>query len=333
MRPEDVLKQFSNSQVVSRLIYVVARLGIADLLKDGPRSYKQLAESTKVHPHSLYRVLRTLASVGVFSEIEAGLFEQTPAGSLLQSDIVGSQRALAMLFWEPWWRQGWDELLDCVKTGKVAFDRVHGMSLFDFLSGNAEASDLFNRAMTSFTEKESDSILPAYNFSGFTRIVDVGGGHGGFIRAVLGAYPQIEGVVLDLPHTIEEAKRIVREKSVENRCFFAAGDFFEWVPEGGDLYTLKSIIHDWDDDRAVEILRNCRRAIRQNGRLLMVERVLPTGNEPSAGKIMDIVMMVNLGGVERSATEYRALLEKADFRMVQIIPTASAVSIIECVPV
>jgi len=155
MRPEDVLRDFSNSQVISRLIYVVARLGIADLLKDEPKSYRQLAEATEVHPQSLYRILRTLASVGVFSETETGIFEQTEVGRLLRSDIEGSQRAIATLLWEPWWRKGWDEILYSVKTGKVAFDHVHGMSLFEFLSNNADASNLFNKAMTSFTEKKS----------------------------------------------------------------------------------------------------------------------------------------------------------------------------------
>jgi len=332
MNPADNLKQLINSQVVSRLIYVVAKLGIADLLKDGPMSCEQLAESTNVNSGSLYRILRTLASVGLFSEIEPGGFGQTQMSKLLESDIAGSQRAVAMLVWEPWWRQGWDELLYSVETGKVGFDRVHGMGLFEYLSCNTDASNLFNKAMDSFTGQEIESILSSYDFSNFTKIVDIGGGNGAFMCAVLKSCPDVNGILFDLPNTIETARKLIKEKAEEKRCDLVAGDFFKSMPVGGDLYTLKSVIHDWDNERAKDILRNCHKAMAGDGRLLLIERVIPSGDVPSPGKIMDIVMMVNLGGLERTANEYEALLNDSGFRLTGIIPTGSAMCIIECVP-
>ncbi|GBE03018.1 multifunctional cyclase-dehydratase-3-O-methyl transferase TcmN [bacterium BMS3Bbin06] len=332
MSPADTLRQLINSQVISRLIYVVAKLGIADFLKNGPMSCEQLAKSVNVNSSSLYRALRTLASVGVFSETEAGIFKQTKMSKLLESDIAGSQRAVAMLVWEPWWRQGWDELLYSVETGKVGFDHVHGMGLFEYLSRNADASSLFNKAMDSFTGQEIDSILSSYDFSNFTKIVDIGGGNGAFMCAILKSCPDVNGILFDLPNTIATARKLMKENAEEKRCDLIAGDFFKSMPVGGDLYTLKSVIHDWDDERAIDLLKNCHKAMAGDGRLLLIERVIPSGDVPSAGKIMDIVMMVNLGGLERNANEYEALLNESGFRLTGIIPTGSAMSIIECVP-
>lgn len=331
--PENTLRQLISSQVVSRLLYVVAKLRIADLLKDGPKHYKLLAELSEADSHSLYRVLRTLASAGVFSETESGIFEQTPMSHFLQTDVPGSQHAVATLVWEPWWRQSWDELLYSVKTGKVAFKYVHGVDLFEFLSRNSEAAALFNKAMHSFSEQEIDSILSAYDFSNFKKIVDIGGGYGGFIFAVLKAYPQIKGILFDLSPTVITVGKPIEGNTIADRCELVTGDFFKSIPIGGDLYTLKSVIHDWNDERALQILRNCYRAMADSGRLILIERVIPSNSAPSPGKIMDIVMMVNLGGLERTATEYQALIEKAGFELIGIIPTTSAMSIIECAPI
>lgn len=332
LNPEDTLRQLINSQVISRLIYVVAKLGIADFIKNGPMSCEQLAESANTNPNSLYRVLRTLASVGVFSETETGIFEQTQMSKLLESDIAGSQRAVAMLVWKPWWRQGWDELLYSVETGKVGFDRVHGMGLFEYLSRNADASDLSNKAMASFTGQEIDSILSAYDFNNFAKIIDIGGGNGALICAVLKRYPQIKGTLFDLPFAVKKARELLKDKLDANNYDLIEGDFFESVPVGGNLYILKSVIHDWDNEHAITILKNCHRAMNGNGRLLVIERVIPSGNVPSPGKIMDIVMMVNLGGHERTASEYKTLLNDSGFKLNGIIPTGSAMNIIECVP-
>ncbi|MEW5950134.1 MAG: methyltransferase [Thermodesulfobacteriota bacterium] len=333
MSPENTLRQLISSQVISRLIYVVAKLGIADLLKDGPRHYERLAELSQADSHSLYRVLRTLAGAGVFSETEPGIFEQTPVSQFLQADVPGSQHAVATLVWEPWWRRGWDELLYSVKTGKVAFNHVHGMDLFEVLSRDSEAAALFNKAMHSFSEQEIDSILSAYDFSSFKKIVDIGGGHGGFISAVLKAYPQIKGILFDLSHAVTTVGKPIEGNTIADRCELVAGDFFKSIPIGGDLYTLKSVIHDWNDERALEILKNCYKAMADSGRLILIERVIPSGNTPSPGKIMDIVMMVNLGGLERTVAEYQGLIEKAGFELIGIIPTTSAMSIIECAPI
>jgi hypothetical protein len=285
---------------MSRLIYAVAKTGITDLLKDNQLDYKELAERANVYPRSLYRVMRTLSSVNVFSEMEDGVFRLSDIGQLLRTDIPESQHALAVLMWEPWWRQGWDDLFYSLQTGKVAFDHVHGRGLFEYLKQNPEAAELFNKAMTSFTVQETKAILDAYDFSGFKKVVDIGGGQGKLLASLLKKYPSMNGVLLDLPMALDSAKRLIDQEDLSERCELVSGDFFKSFSLSGDVYILKSVIHDWSDEQAISILKNCRGSINKESRLLIIERIIPPGNKPSPAKIMDIVALVNLGGQKRT---------------------------------
>ncbi len=327
--PDAALAVLLNGHVVSRLLYAAAKLGLADVLKDGPVDHERVAEAVGAEPGAVYRVMRTLAGAGVFTEVEKGVFGLTPVGEILRSDVTNSQRALVILMWEPWWRRGWDEMLHSVVTGETAFDRVHGCGLFEYLRKDTEAAKLFGMAMTSFTAKETDAILAAYDFSRVSRIMDLGGGHGLLLSSILKAYKAVRGAVLDLPYVVEQAKAAARPGIDRARCEFMAGDFFERVPPGADCYMLKSVLHDWEDDKARVILKNCRKAMAEGGRLLVIERVMPEGDGPSQAKIMDMVMLVNLGGRERTEGEYVSLLNSSGFNAVRCIPTASPMSIIE----
>lgn len=322
-----------NSHVMSRLIYAVAKTGIPDLLKDNQLDYKELAERANVYPRSLYRVMRTLSSVNVFSEMEDGVFRLSDIGQLLRTDIPESQHALAVLMWEPWWRQGWDDLFYSLQTGKVAFDHIHGRGLFEYLKQNPEAAELFNKAMTSFTVQETKAILDAYDFSGFKKVVDIGGGQGKLLASLLKKYPSMNGVLLDLPMALDSAKRLIDQEDLSERCELVSGDFFKSFSLSGDVYILKSVIHDWSDEHAISILKNCWGSINKESRLLIIERIIPPGNKPSPAKIMDIVALVNLGGQERTLSEYEGLLKSSSFKLNRVINTNSAMSIIEGIPI
>ncbi len=327
--PEAALYQMMNSHVISRLIYVVAKLGVPDALKNQVMSSEELSETVKAHPASLYRVMRTLAAHGLFTENPKGHFEITATGRLLTTDEPNSQRDLAILMWEPWWRAGWDGLLESITTGVTAFDRAHGIGLFEYLKRRPEAADLFNRAMISITKKEINAIISSYDFSGVSTVVDVGGGYGGLMAALLKRHPWMTGILYDLPHVGDTVRSIMKKEGVHDRCTAAEGDFFSSVPSGGDAYILKSVIHDWEDEESLVILKNCKAAMTDKGRLLLIERTVPPGDIPSPGKIMDIVMLVNLGGRERTEEEYRDLLRSSGFTQVRTIPTASGMNIIE----
>lgn len=322
---------------MTQLIYVAATLGVADLLSDGPKKSRGLAESLRVDPEALYRVLRALASIGIFEETDPGSFALTAQAQLLRSDVPGSLRASAMLYGEPWWWMACGDLLQSVRTGRPAFDRVHGRSLFAFLDQTADAATIFNDHQTNMTRQDAAAVVSAYGFRECRRVVDVGGGYGTLTAAILKACPWTTAILFDQPAVIEGAKRRMHAEGVTDRCTCIAGDFFESVPEGGDAYLLKDIVHDWEDDRATAILRNCRRTMAQatavTTRLLVVEKVIPSGNAPFPGKLTDITMLLVTGGRERTAREYEALLNNAGFAVTRIVPTASPASVIEAVPV
>ncbi len=321
-----------NGHVMSRLIHAVSGAGIPDLLGEGVMECGQLAQKAGVHPGSLYRIMRALCAVGIFTEVKKGFFGLGKTGELLRTDITGSQHALAVLMWEPFWRQGWDNLPYSLKTGKVAFEHVHGLRLFGYLGRNPEAAELFGRAMGSLTAQEINSILDAYDFSGIEKAVDIGGGQGMLLAAILEKYRSMKGILFELPAVIEAARGLL-DKDISNRIELVAGDFFDPFPFNGDAFILKSVIHDWDDEHAGAILRNCRESINENGRLVLIERIMPFSNEPSRASIMDIVMLVNLGGRERTLAEYEGLLNSSGFRLGRVVDTNSAMSIIEAIPV
>lgn len=323
--------QMLNGLLITQLIYVAATLGIADLLKDGPKSSDELARLVEAHPRALYRVLRALASIGIFAENEKGRFELTPLAALLQEGVPGSLRSYAMMRGETWYWQPFGELLHSVKTGQTAFAHVHGMGHFDYFDQNAEAAVLFNEAMTNLTKPHTAAVVAAYDFSAITRIVDVGGGRGALLATILKVYPHTRGALFDLPAVIEDARDSSEMEDLADRCDFISGDFFGSVPGGADAYILKSVIHDWDDDRAVAILRNCRNAMTSEAKLLLVEREVASGNEPSPAKLVDITMLTIAGGLERTAVEYEALLNEAGLELTKIIPTPHKMIIIEAV--
>lgn len=330
--PPTLLELLSGSWV-SQSIYVAAKLGIADFLKDGPKTSEELADSVGANGQSLYRVMRALSSVGVFAEMEGGRFSLTPLSALLQTGVPGSLRAWAIMLGEEPYRAAWGALLHTVKTGETAFNRVYSTGRFEYLARHPEAAKTFNEAMIGLTTQAAMAAVAAYDFAGARTIIDVGGGHGILLEAVLKANPHLGGVLFETPTVIEGAKKRLEACGLGGRCKAIGGDFFHSVPSGGDVYTLSAVIHDWDDERSITILKNCHRALGGKGKLLLLELVLPPSNERSFATLMDINMMVITGGRERTESEYRALLTAASFKLTRIIPTQSPRSLIEGVPV
>lgn len=313
----------------SRAIYIAAKLGIADLLKDRPKNSDELAQSIGMHAPSLYRLLRALASVGVFAEDEHGCFALTPIAATLRTDVPGSLRAFAIAELGEDHYPAWGEALHSVKTGEIAFDHLFGMDVWQYRAQHPEDGKIFDEAMASFSSVVNAVIVASYDFSPFGQIVDVGGGDGSLLASILQANPRMKGVLFDLPHVVAGARRRIEAEGIVERCEVVAGDAFTSVPSGGEAYLLKWIIHDWDEERSVAILKNCHRAMVENGKLLLVEAVIPRGNTPSFHKFMDLNMLVMTGGRERNEAEYQALLEAAGFRLTRIIPTQSEMSVIE----
>jgi hypothetical protein len=313
---------------ISQAIYAAAKFGIADLLKNGPRTAEQLAEATSTNPDALYRLLRALASVGIFSEGEPRQFSLTRLAEPLRSDVAGSKRALALMSGDEQFR-AWAEIDYSIQTGKIAFDKVFGKPIFDYLSEQPDKARIFDAAMVGIHGRESNAILDAYDFSGIGVVADIGGGNGSQIASVLQTHTSLTGILFDLPHVVERARARLDAAGLSGRCQLVSGSFFESVPQGADAYMMRHIIHDWDDEKALTILRNCHAAMPSNGKLLVIESIIPPGNEPFGGKLLDLVMLLIPGGKERTAEEYRALFAKAGFEILRIVPTSTEISIIE----
>jgi hypothetical protein len=331
--PPVVILNLLSGMMTARAVQVAANLGIADLLQDGPQSVTALAEATGTHAPSLYRLLRALASLGLFSEVDAGIFAQTTLSTFLASDVHGSMRDMARMWGDSWRWRAWGDLAYSIQTGRPAFDHLHGKNLWEyFAEDDPAAGRLFSMAMTSFSEGVTGPVVTAYDYSAFNTVVDIGGAHGGLIRAILRLNPAVRGILFDLPPVIEGARDRIAEDGLTDRCALVAGDFFAEVPAGADAYMMKFILHDWDDDHCVQILRNCRRAIVPTGLVLVVDQVLAPGNAPSFGKILDLEMLTILTGRERTEAEFAALFQAGGFRLTRVVPTASPLSIIEGVP-
>jgi hypothetical protein len=326
--PPQAMNQLLTGYWISQALYVAAKLGIADLLTPGARAVEDLATATQSHPPSLYRLLRALASVGVFSQDGQGRFMLTPLAQCLRSDLPGSQHALAIMCGEEHYR-AWGELLYSVQTGQTAFDKLYGMPVFDFLSRHPEQAKIFDAAMVGVHGRETAALIEAYDLSGITVLADIGGGNGSLLTGVLQKYPALRGILYDLPAVAQRAKANLQSAGLAERCQVIGGSFFESVPSGADAYLMRHIIHDWDDAKATTILRNVHRAIGKEGRLLVVEDVIPPGNEPSFGKLLDLTMLVVPGGKERTEDEYRALYKAGGFDLTRIVPTKAGVSVIE----
>jgi hypothetical protein len=331
MPPAGRLTQMLLSAFVTQGTALAAKLGIADLLADGPKTTSELAAATQSHERSLYRLLRALASVGIFSETKSRTFELTPLAELLVSDRADSMRDIAIFMGEEWHWRVWGNMDYSVRTGKTAWGHVHGAEVFDYFQQNPEQSEIFNRAMTSFSLHAIQGVTDAYDFSGIKKLVDIAGGHGVLLAGVLKANPHLRGVLFDLQHVADGAAPLLKREGVADRVEIASGDFFKEVPAGADAYMMKFIIHDWDDKRSVMILRNIQRAMSDDGRVLIIEMVVPPGNEPHPGKIQDLEMLVSPGGVERTEEEYRDLLAQAGLALQRIVPTQSPLSVVEAV--
>ena len=333
--PSFALFRMVTGYYVSRAIYVVAKLGIADHLSEGPRRVDDLAAATGTHAPSLKRVLRLLASVGVFTEEADSRFALTPIGACLRAGVPGSMRAAALLFGGVT-QQAWGDLQRSVETGEPAFRRVFGMDSFDYMAQHPDEAANFDAAMADFTKHIATAVVAAYDFSPFRRIVDVGGGNGALLAGILKANSSLAGVLFDLPQVADRAIAPMRELGLADRCEIVGGDFFKAVPGGGDAYLLKHVIHDWNDDRAGEILRSCRRAMGAEAKLLILEGVYPPridqSDESRGAAANDVNMLVCTGGRQRSEAEFRHLYEAAGFRLTRILPTQTPVKVIEGIP-
>lgn len=326
--PAVQLSEMLTAYWTSQAIYVAAKLGIADLLAAGSKTADQLAKATATQPAALYRMLRMLASQGVFAEEGDRRFRQTPLSECLRGDVPGSQKAFATMMGEEHYRAS-AELLYSVQTGKTAFEKVFGAPVFDYLSKHPVEAANFDAAMVSVHGRETAAVLDAYDLSQVGLLADVGGGNGSLLIGALTRHPKLRGLLFDLPGVIVRAKANVARAGLSDRMTFVAGSFFESVAEGADVYLMRHIIHDWNDEQCATILRACHRAMRDDARLLIVESIIPPGNERFFGKLLDLIMLALPGGKERTEEEYRALLQGAGFRLTSITPTASEVSVIE----
>lgn len=318
---------------ISRCIYIAAKLGIADLVKDEPRTAAELAAATSTDSSSLFRVMRALASVGVFSQDAENRFAITALSETLRSDIRGSLRAFTMSELGEEHYPAWGDLLHSVRTGEIAFNHAFGMDVWEFFAKHPDNAKIFNNSMSGMTAQANEAILSHFDFGGIRTLVDVGGGHGGLITSILGRHPEMQGILFDSPQVIEGAKAVVDASGVSDRCQLVSGNFFESVPSGGDAIILKWIIHDWTDEQSVIILRNCHSALPANGKLILVEAVVPASNEPHFSKFIDLNMLVMTGGRERTEEEFRALYQAAGFHLTQVVATESPFSVIEGVKV
>ncbi len=326
--PAARLGQMLSGYWISQGIYVTAKLGLADLLQDRSATADELAARTNTHPLSLYRLLRMLASMGVFVEDDAKRFSLTEVGQCLRSDVEGSQRAMAIMSGEEHYRS-WCDLLYSVQTGLPAFDKIYGMPVFDWLSQHPEQAANFDAAMVSVHGRETAAFLKAYDFSGIQTLADVGGGNGSVLIPTLQANPQLRGMLFDLPGVIARATPNFAAAGLLERCQLISGSFFESMPAGADAYMMRHIIHDWNDEQCLTILKNIHRVLPATGRLLVSESVIPPGNDPFFGKLLDLNMLVIPGGQERTAQEYETLFAKAGFKLTRIVPTTTELSIIE----
>ena len=315
----------------SQAIYVTAKLGLADALAERPNSLGELAAELRADKDSLGRLVRVLIGLGVCAIDLDGRIELTELGVPLQSRTPGSLHSMILTLGEEHY-QAWGKLIDSIRSGRPGFDRVFGNPLFEYLKGNPTANQTFNQAMDDFTGQVALAVAIAYDFSGIQTLADIGGGHGVLLGKILKSNPSMVGILFDSSHVIEGAVRHIEREGLEGRCQIVAGSFFEAVPRGADAYILKNVLHDWDDERALIILKNCRRAMRKESRLLVLEVVQSVSDGRSFAGLLDLNMLVMSGGRERTRDEYHQLFEESGFRLATVIPTMALVSILEAWP-
>jgi SAM-dependent methyltransferase len=327
--PHVHLIQMATGCWVSRLVFAAADLSIADHLASGPKSAAEIARSTASNPRALHRFMRTLANLGMLRHDADQTFALTPLGEALKSNAAGSARSTILAMAGPWMWKSWEQFQYSLETGQTAMQKVFGMPVFDYLAEHPELGTQFSEAMVGLHGAEPSAVVAAYDFSTVKLIVDVGGATGNMLAQILARYPGPRGVLFDRSQVVADAPAFLRATGVQNRIRIEHGDFFAGVPGGGDVYILSHIIHDWNEDQSLTILDNCRKALKPGARLLIVEFVLPEGDEPHFGKLLDMVMLAITGGEERTVTEYGTLLAQAGLKMNRIIPTSSNVSIVE----
>ena len=326
--PVDALLKLGLGYMTSSALHVVVELAIADRLANGPRSVDQLAAESGANADALYRVLRMLAAEGIFEEVAPGHFAQTPLSEPLKSGSPA--RHLIEWIADPFHFKVYSEALHTVQTGEPSAEAVTGLPVFDHMGRTPELSEVFNNAMTAMSELVIPAVLEVYDFGSIDVLVDVAGGHGRVLTSVLKAYPKMRGVLYDLPYVVEGARPAIAELGLGHRCRAEGGDMFARVPESGDAYVLKHIIHDWDDRRAGAILDNIRQAIgRRRGRVILIETVVEPGNRPDLGKAIDYEMLLMTGGRERTEAQFRSLLAASGFELTRVVKTASPLSVIE----
>ena len=331
--PQVVLSQMINGYWLTGSIHAAARLGVADKIAGTPRPVAEIAREVSADADSLYRLLRALAGLGIFVEGPARSFGHTPLSEALRDGVPGSMRGLAVMTGLGHLR-AWPEIVHSVRTGQTAFEKVFGKPLFEHLSSDAELGAAFDAAMGGYTAATSAAVAGVYDFSRYRKIVDVGGGSGALLAAILPRVALASGIVFDLPAVAERARAFLASRDLAGRCDVVAGDFFQAVPAGGDAYAMKMILHDWDDQRSIAILKNVRRAIRPEGRVLLMEAVIdPQSGAGAPGKLLDINMLVMTGGRERTAEEFAALFAASGFALEEIVPANPTVSVIVGRPV
>ncbi len=327
--PQEAILQMLMGVSIAQCIFVAAKLNIADLLKDGPKHCDELAVATQTHSNTLYRLLRALASIGIFSEVQPQYFQLTPLAACLQEGQPHSVRNFVLLQGELEY-SSWGNLMYSLSTGSSAFEDLHGMGFFQYLNQNPTDAQIFARAMTEVSLKHYTAILNAYDFSSIDTVLDVGGGQGGLLTAILQHYPTLKGILFDQPSMLDKAKSLVEKNNLEKRCEFIAGNFFESIPVTADIYLLKNILHDWDDQKSIQILQNCRKSMTgKTKRLLVIEKVITHHHTPWRTMFADIKMLMILEGRTRTEEEFNDLFKSAGFRLLRVIPTETEINIIE----
>ena len=328
--PLDFFKQNFLGAWITQALAVAAELGLADQLAAQPRTAAELARASQSHLPSLYRLLRALASVGVFAEDEHHRFSLTPRAQLLRADTPDSQRAMAIMMGAEF-HAAWGQLLHSTRTGEPGFDRHYGMPFFRFMSLHPDRHAIYDAAMTGVHGVETEPMLEAYDFSSCSTVADIGGGNGSTLAAILKRHPALQGILFDLPSVANRAQPLLASAGVSTRCRIVGGNFFDSVPAGADVYVLRHVIHDWQDRDAISILRNCRKVMLPHARLLVVEMVLPPGNAPAFGKWLDLMMLL-VAGRERTQHEYRRLFTAAGLELHRVVPTTAEVTLLEGIP-
>jgi hypothetical protein len=331
--PQIAMLQMISGFWISRAIYIVAKLGLADHMQGGAKTAEELAAASGTHAPSLFRVLRALSSVSILTQSDDNRFGLTPLSETLCTNVPGSLRAFATTELGDDHYEGWGNLLHSVKTGEIAFDNHFGMSAWEYYAQHPDNGKTFNDAMTGMSLGTIEAVLGSYDFSGINKLADIGGGHGALMASILKVNPEMQGIVFDAPVVVPGAQERIEAEGLANRCEVVGGDFFAAVPSGADAYILKWIIHDWEEARAITILKNCHQAMPANGKLILVEAVVPSSNEPHFSKFIDLNMLVMTGGRERTIEEYRTLLAAAGFRLTRIVPTPSPMSVVEAEPI